>query len=263
GANDPAFLRDIFQRKFAIHDGLFAGTINGKLRLKKRKLERTGRLYYLVIFRSLSHNLLPRQEYEHRSKRVKQKCISSRPLSRRFTIRPPNLNGFGTMFKALISSFSDPIRDDFAATLVKNSSKENERLRCRENGTKKIKEKAPKDAYIDRIHVIDANRPRPIRLKLPYGILETILECKSYRAFDELLLNICVNFLLGDKFALDKKPTPSGEGLFAKVNRHQGACFWAKPGKRNCRFAFDPVVSWKRENGTGTGIENDIKEEDL
>lgn len=64
------------------------------------------------------------REYEHRSKRVKQKCISSRPLSRRFTIRPPNLNGFGTMFQGscrhhhwisrfrrVISSFSDPIRD--------------------------------------------------------------------------------------------------------------------------------------------------------
>lgn len=62
-------------------------------------------------------------EYEHRSKRVKQKCISSRPLSRRFTIRPPNLNGFGTnlsrltlpldfaVFKGDLSSFSHPIRD--------------------------------------------------------------------------------------------------------------------------------------------------------
>ena len=69
----------------------------------------------------------------------------------------------------------------------------------------------------------------------------------------------------------------SGEGLFAKVNRHQGACFWAKPWEEKlpnlhstlsfrgnaCRRYEHLRDNGGKENGTGTGIENDIKEEDL
>lgn len=88
-------------------------------------------------------------------------------------------------------------------------------------------------------------------------------------------------FLLLTAISIDRewpKVSRSGEGLFAKINRHQGACFWAKPweeklpnlhstlsfrGNACCRYERLRNNGGKEENGTGRGIGNDIKEEDL